>query len=472
MGVRVGFVVVSHSRALGEAVRSLAAEMVPGDRVRIELAAGLDATTFGTDATAISDAVSHVAGAVEQVVVLMDLGSAVLSAELALELVDEDVRGRVLLCPAALVEGLVIAVVAAAGGADAARVVAEAAGALDAKNQQLAPGDAQSAGVDVEDADASADFAVTLPHGLHARPVALLVSALSGLDAQVRLVDLTTGAGPAAANSPTAVAGLGAAHGHQVRVLADGHDADEAVARVLDLAARDFDGASDRRPHPVPEQHARGPEPGTVAEGVAHVWRPPDPRVVDPHGDAEVQEAALARARTRVRQHISDVRERARAVAGDDAAAIFDAHLSLLDDSHLLHQAHDQIAGGAATAWERAVAGVEQQLAAVPDPYLQARAADVRAVGDQVLRALGDEPEPVPDLDGILVADDLTPAQLVAVGAGVVGVLLAGGSPVSHAAMLARQRGLPWVAEAGSQVLDLDGQSVRLTDGCWARVES
>ena len=79
-----------------------------GKQTRITVAAGLDETTFGTDAAAIVDAII----AADQgagVVVLMDLGSAVLSAELACELLDDDLRDRVRLCPASLVEGLVVA---------------------------------------------------------------------------------------------------------------------------------------------------------------------------------------------------------------------------------------------------------------------------------------------------------------------------------------------------------------------------
>ena len=104
----VGLVVVSHSRALARAAVALAQEMLHGKQIRIAIAAGLDDTTFGTDAAQIVDAITaadHGAG----VVVLMDLGSAVLSAELALELLDDDVRDRVVLCPAPLVEGLVVA---------------------------------------------------------------------------------------------------------------------------------------------------------------------------------------------------------------------------------------------------------------------------------------------------------------------------------------------------------------------------
>ena len=51
-------VVVSHSRALADAAVALAAEMVHGSKVRIAVAAGLDATTFGTDATAIVEAIT------------------------------------------------------------------------------------------------------------------------------------------------------------------------------------------------------------------------------------------------------------------------------------------------------------------------------------------------------------------------------------------------------------------------------
>ena len=129
MAARTGLVVVSHSRALADAAVALAREMLHGEPVRVEVAAGLDDTTFGTDATQIMTAI-EAADQGQGVVVLMDLGSDDLSAELALELLDDDVRARVVLCPAPLVEGLVVAGVAAAAGADRDEVAAEAAGAL------------------------------------------------------------------------------------------------------------------------------------------------------------------------------------------------------------------------------------------------------------------------------------------------------------------------------------------------------
>src|SRR5689334_19180579 len=143
----VGIVVVSHSRALAQAAVNLAAEMLHGQQVRIAIAAGLDETTFGTDAVQIKAAIERV-DSPAGVVVLMDLGSAVLSAELALDLLGNGTADRVVLCPAPLVEGLVVATVAAAGGAGRDEVAAEATAALLGKTAHLSPAPASAVTAD------------------------------------------------------------------------------------------------------------------------------------------------------------------------------------------------------------------------------------------------------------------------------------------------------------------------------------
>jgi phosphocarrier protein FPr len=133
---RVGLVVVSHSRPLAEAAVALARQMLPGTDMAIQIAAGTDDGGLGTDAVAISEAMTA-ADTGAGVVVLMDLGSAVLSAETALELLDDDARERVLLSAGPLVEGLIGAAVVAAGGADRDRVAAEALRGLAPKQAHL-----------------------------------------------------------------------------------------------------------------------------------------------------------------------------------------------------------------------------------------------------------------------------------------------------------------------------------------------
>lgn len=133
----VGIVVVSHSRPLGEAAAALALQMVPGPSVpRIKVAAGLDENTLGTDATAIQSAIEELSEC-RGILVMVDLGSAILSTEMALEFLDPDLASRVTISTGPLVEGLVVAVVTASTGADLDAVASETARALEPKIAQI-----------------------------------------------------------------------------------------------------------------------------------------------------------------------------------------------------------------------------------------------------------------------------------------------------------------------------------------------
>ena len=102
----------------------------------------------------------------------------------------------------------------------------------------------------------------------------------------------------------------------------------------------------------------------------------------------------------------------------------------------------------------------------LPDPYLRERAADVEAVGAQVLRALTKEAAPHLSAYGVLVASDLTPAETAGLDLDLVaGVVLAEGSPTSHAAILARARDIPVVVAAGRDVLTVVEGTVIALDG-------
>ncbi|MDP9344370.1 MAG: dihydroxyacetone kinase phosphoryl donor subunit DhaM, partial [Actinomycetota bacterium] len=111
----VGIVVVSHSARLAEGVVELAREM-GGKEVAIEAAGGMDDGAIGTDPGRVMEAIGK-AAAGDGVLVLMDLGSALMSAEMAVEMLESD-DDRVLLAGAPLVEGAVAAAAAARTGAD------------------------------------------------------------------------------------------------------------------------------------------------------------------------------------------------------------------------------------------------------------------------------------------------------------------------------------------------------------------
>jgi dihydroxyacetone kinase phosphotransfer subunit len=124
MDALVGIVVVSHSAQIAAGTVELARQMA-GDDLRIEAAGGMPDGSLGTDAAAIMAAISA-ADDGAGVVVLMDLGSAVLATQTALELLGEDAAARVRMSGGPLVEGAVVAAVQASVGDDLAAVVAAA----------------------------------------------------------------------------------------------------------------------------------------------------------------------------------------------------------------------------------------------------------------------------------------------------------------------------------------------------------
>ena len=475
-GHDVGLVVVSHSRSLAAASVALAAEMLHGRSLRIEVAAGLDDTTFGTDAVSIMQAIERADGP-DGVVVLMDLGSAVLSAELALDLLsDQALRDRVTLSPAPIVEGLIVAAVAAAGGASRAEVAAEARDALMGKSAHLstAEDDAAPDRGDVDAQEIVAVFSVDNPHGLHARPAARLVSEVRALDATVELRNLTTGAGPAPAGSLSRVATLAALQGHEVEVRASGRQAQEAVEHLLALARRRFDETpEDAAELAIPARSGApsGPlaaSPGIAIGSVRRLTPVPVDLAQQPVGEPAAEWRRIVESVAAVRREIEHVRVITAREVGAEQASIFDAHLSLLTDAEMLADVKARLGSdtGAVAAWAGCLAEVEREWATLPDPYLRERAADVHAVGHQVLRALTGGAARQLTAMGVLVADDLTPAETAGLDLELVtGVVLAEGSPSSHAAILARARDIPVVVAAGPEVLGIPEGSTVIIDG-------
>ncbi|MBB5912421.1 phosphocarrier protein FPr [Nocardia transvalensis] len=443
----------------------LAREMVPDRALRVEVAAGLDEETFGTDAVAVASAIAD-ADSGDGVLVLMDLGSAVLSAELALELLDSPHEVR--LCSGPVVEGLVAAAVSAAGGAALAEVADEAVNALSGKQSQL--GDVIGSGSDAASAEAPeseavrATFRVDNEHGLHARPAARLVAELRGRDTDVRLRNLSTEAGPVSARSLSRLAALGVLAGHQVEVTATGPDAREAVDAILALAGQRFG-------EPAPESGGAGrprePRPASGGIAIGPVWQA---RAVEfapgASGSPEDERRTLDSAIRAVHNDIRAAVARERGNGRLSAAEIFEAHLVMLEDEELVGEARRRMdrGTGAAAAWAEVLGEAAAEMERLPDDYQRARAADLRAVRDQVVAAISGSDAGIDSRPGILVAADLTPAQVSGLDGSVVGgIVLAEGSPTSHASIIARAKGIPVLVGAGADVLRIpEGTTVAL----------
>src|SRR5690606_29915452 len=220
----VSIVVVSHSAQIAAGVRELANQMVK-KQVPISAAGGTDnpENPIGTDPLQVLAAIQEVYSE-DGVVVLMDLGSALLSAETALDFLPPEQRDNVFLCAAPLVEGALAAAVQASVGGSAQQVIAEATQALAAKQVQFGGMGQQveeTAAAVTAGTDAGPQITLTINNRrlLHARPAAQFVTAANSFNA-----DLTVQKRDRQANAKSInqVATLGARRGDTITVWASG----------------------------------------------------------------------------------------------------------------------------------------------------------------------------------------------------------------------------------------------------------
>nr|WP_319490804.1 phosphoenolpyruvate--protein phosphotransferase [uncultured Desulfobacter sp.] len=486
----VGLVFVSHSAKLAEGVKEIAGQMTRG-RGMIAGVGGIDdpENPFGTDPVKVKAAIESVYSD-DGVLVLMDLGSAMLSAEMALELLGPEQAGNVKLCAAPFVEGAVAAAVQASIGASLADVMNEALNALAPKQEQLSP--ATIIGLTVEPSQVPAGSAtetirqtltVLNSKGLHARPSADFVNTASFYRANITV---TKGTKTADAKSINQITTLGAALGDQIEVRASGPQARQAVAALKTLAESEFGEQGERNTPVTSEATALAGDalediqgaiagipasPGIAVGPVVHYRsRMPEVetrQVQDPHREIEKFQAALSSAKKELEQ----LKNQAAQKIGTKEAAIFDAQKMFLDDPALRDAAKEKILTrqcNAASAWREAIDAMTQKYRGLEDLYLHERATDVIDVGRRVLRHLIDHDVPPLTFDRpvILFAKELTPSDTVQLNPdNVLAICTALGGGTSHSTIVARALGIPAIAGLGEDILTWTENEIIAADG-------
>lgn len=487
----VGIVIVSHSAKLASGVQELAQQMVQGT-VALATAAGIDdaENPFGTDAMQVYQAIESVYSD-DGVVVLMDLGSAVLSAEMALEFLTEEQRHKVRLCEAPLVEGTIAAVVQAAIGASIEQVIAEAQGALAAKAAQLFAVTSQSSVISgneqrkTDSAQINQEIHLFIQNqmGLHARPAAKFVATASQFQSDIIVRNVTAGSESVNAKSINQVVILGIRQGDEIAIAATGVDADAALAALQHLVETNF---GEKIEQPLPNSQSLIPNPKSkiqnclsaipaspgIAIGRIFLYHSVIPEIGEQQvEDPQIEWQQLQTAIQSAHDEIELLRQQAAIHVGEETAAIFDAQMLCLADPNLLETAHQKIFDyrlSAADAWKVVIARTVRTYEALKDPYVQARSADVRDVGQRVLRLLTGVTMALLELaePAILVATDLTPSETAQLDSTkILGICTMRGGATSHAAILARSLGIPAVMGVNANLLQWENGTLIAFDG-------
>jgi phosphoenolpyruvate-protein phosphotransferase len=336
---------------------------------------------------------------------------------------------------------------------------------------------------------------IGLAHGVHARPAARMIEAISGLDASVTLEH----AGQSAdVRSAVAMMSLGTHRGDRVTVSASGADAQQALEAVLAGLEPLTDG--EVRPPAEPALASQGDREPRVPPPAGSVVRalPASPGLGrgrafmlgryeaaaresarecarecagESAGGRENEQAALDAAVGKVREHLQgQAQAQAQAMSGGTGADIARAHLALLADPMVADAAQRHLDRGlaATAAWRQAIEAAVTALSKVDDPRVRERADDLEDINLRVQRALaGEDPAQRFELpDGaIVVAGNLLPSQLLEMDRErLAGICLAGGGATSHVALLAISLQIPMLVAAGEQVLAIETGSELLVD--------
>jgi phosphoenolpyruvate-protein phosphotransferase/dihydroxyacetone kinase phosphotransfer subunit len=493
----VGLVIVSHSAQLAAGVVELAGQMVQG-KTPIAAAGGAIDDVLGTSTDKILAAIQSVDGP-DGVLVLLDLGSAILSAEMALEMLSDEQRERIRLSYAPLVEGAVAAALEASLGRTLAQVKQVAEKTANVDQLQLLKPLTLEENVPVESLEPPANITpgetlelqLTLanPAGLHARPASLFVQTAARFQANIR----ASGHGRETdATSIIGVLSLGMRQGDTVIIRAQGIDAEAALEALSELVHANFYETAPEEELPV----SSSTRVGADVSSTPPIYRPATQQPGEPWkgvttsagvavgpalvytsatislSDVErrpISEEQVASEQQHLREALNNAAQELRNLAielqskiGQANAAIFDAQALMLLDSdllksvlHLIKSEHVDATGALAEAGERYATTLET----IDDPLIAGRAVDMRDAIGRALGHLTDQLAPGQVLSGlsqpvILLARDLTPSDTAQLRPEfVLGICTVQGGPTAHAAILARALDIPAIAGLNEAVL-------------------
>ncbi|SIT87903.1 phosphoenolpyruvate--protein phosphotransferase [Edaphobacillus lindanitolerans] len=193
--------------------------------------------------------------------------------------------------------------------------------------------------------------------------------------------------------------------------------------------------------------------------------------------DIEAEQARLDAALDASRRDLEEIRKRTAGEIGEEEAAIFSAHLLVLDDPELIGPVKEKIKGdgvNAEYALDETASGFITLFESMDNDYMKERAADIRDVTKRILSHLLGVTVPNPALireEVIVVAEDLTPSDTVQLNpAWVKGFVTDIGGRTSHSAILARTLEIPAVVGIRSAMAEIADGDIVIVDGTTGEV--
>ncbi|HJH56306.1 MAG TPA: phosphoenolpyruvate--protein phosphotransferase, partial [Brachyspira hyodysenteriae] len=191
-----------------------------------------------------------------------------------------------------------------------------------------------------------------------------------------------------------------------------------------------------------------------------------------PCKEVESEKAKLLEARNKTKEQLLKIRESTAKKVSEEKAAIFDAHITLLEDEDLLEEVNNIITDDKVCAEYALSQGIEiytKMLSEVEDEYLRERAGDLLDISDRWIRNIqGEDIVDVSNLpkDSIVIARDLTPSDTANLDLdNTLAFVTEIGGRTSHTSIMARSLELPAVVGVGDSLSDIENDQIIIING-------
>ena len=317
----------------------------------------------------------------------------------------------------------------------------------------------------------SAPITITNPNGLHARPAGVLARLAAQYDFPILIVYNQTETN---AKSTVSIMALALEKGSVIRLRARTADEQAAQSALTALTQALTDGLGETPCKCAPKPALDFSRTLTLKAlscggGFAH-----GPACVYTAGEIPFEENAQnpAAEQTRLNEILAQQEETLQEEISHASSAaaqdILQAHLGLLKDPFLLSHAQKIMEQGktAAFAFNEAIRASVELLKKTKNRFLMERIADLKDLRKRVLLALNGQSAALPAFPAgcVIFAEDLLPSDLAFLEGRVSGVVLAAGSPTAHVCIMLRNMGLPALACAGEEVLQIPAGSDTFID--------
>ncbi|MEI0581127.1 dihydroxyacetone kinase phosphoryl donor subunit DhaM [Brachyspira pilosicoli] len=462
----VGLIFVSHSNELAKNMKKYIYDITKTE-VPIGFSGGVgdDFKELGTDPTDIYNLIEEMYTD-DGIIIFCDLGSALISSEMAISMLDDDKKEKVKLTSAPFLEGGILAAIEASLNKNIDEIKKELNNSLDAKKSYIDDDEEE----EVEKNNAAdnnlkdyirQEYKILLKNGLHARPIFMFMNMVSKSNCSVLITNKTKNKNIISADSMSKISLLNIQYNDIVEVYAKGEEAQKFLENVKDL----FDGKFEVADNEIKKAYAVNSDFEIVCEGnVSALAKYVDldikigyeeQRDIDIKAEKEKFVYAIETVRKEILKQKQIIENKNLC---NDEALIFDSHLSMLLDEAVINDVDSLLETSKHTAlylYTNIMQNMYDCFDEFDDLYMRERKYDILDILNQVLAVLLDKKVELPkNKDIILISDNIYVSTVANFTDNIKGVISLNGSSLSHSSILLKALNIPYVVYKDAKKFD------------------